>query len=428
MASLNSDKTGLKRVRFKSIDGKRKSIRLGWLPKKDAVVVCNYVGRLEVAQQVGTPPDADTLQWVSRIAEWLHSKLVQVGLVEERQSATLEVFLDRYISGKAIKKPNTAKNYAATRKSLLEFFDPKTLLTCISPGDCDRWHEWQVAQGYAPATIGRNVKRAKQFFRAAVRSRLLANNPMQDLKAAAQVNPDRQHYIPLETIQLLLDECRSPSKRLIIGLARIAGLRIPSELVGLRWSEVNWEQSRFVVHAPKTEGHGKGTRIVPIFAELAPLFREVWVAAPEREDRIFPNITPETNLRTWLGKLADRAGVELWEKPWVNMRASAATDAADVFPSHICEAWFGHSEAIANRHYRQVTEDHFQKAIKPRSAKGGNANDSRGPNMAHLASVKPGKASSQETQNPGFTGVYVPVLSCTNVHVPPRGVEPLFSD
>jgi hypothetical protein len=85
------------------------------------------------------------------------------------------------------------------------------------------------------------------------------------------------------------------------------------------------------------------------------------VSAPESEDRMFPDITPDSDLRTWLGKVAVRAGVELWEKPWVNMRASAATDAANKFPCHVCEAWFGHSEAITNRHYRQVAEDHFQK-------------------------------------------------------------------
>ena len=41
----------------------------------------------------------------------------------------------------------------------------------------------------------------------------------------------------------------------------------------------------------------------------------------------FPDITPDSNRRTWLGKLAARAGLELWEKPWVNMRASAVTGA-----------------------------------------------------------------------------------------------------
>lgn len=104
------------------------------------------------------------------------------------------------------------------------------------------------------------------------------------------------------------------------------------------------------------------------FSPRSPYLREAWEAAGEGADRIFPQVTPDSNLRTWLGKVATRAGVELWEKPWVNMRASAATDAADKFPSHVCESWFGHSEAIANRHYRQVTEDHFHKAVSGESS------------------------------------------------------------
>ncbi|GEM_PF-2223361 len=66
-------------------------------------------------------------------------------------------------------------------------------------------------------------------------------------------------------------------------------------------------------------------------------------------------------------KAAARVGVELWERPWVNMRASAATDAADKFPGHVCESSCGHSEAIAKRHYRQVTEEHFQEAVSAES-------------------------------------------------------------
>jgi len=218
-------------------------------------------------------------------------------------------------------------------------------------------------KGLGESTVSREVKRARQFFRVAVRRRLVPENPFTDIPTPTQVNADRQHYVTLETTQLLLDECRSPLQQLTIAMARFAGLRIPSELVGLLWSEVNWERERFIVHAPKTERCGKGTRVVPIFPELAPFLREAWEAAPEGEDRMFPDITPESNRRTWLGKLAARAGAELWEKPWVNMRASAVTDAADKFPGHVCEAWFGHSEAIANRHYRQVTEQHFQKAV-----------------------------------------------------------------
>ena len=51
-----------------------------------------------------------------------------------------------------------------------------------------------------------------------------------------------------------------------------------------------------------------------------------------------------------------------WPKPWQNMRASRATDLADQFPSHVCAAWLGHTEAVANEFYRQVTDEHFVKA------------------------------------------------------------------
>ena len=132
--------------------------------------------------------------------------------------------------------------------------------------------------------------------------------------------------------------------------------------MGLRWSEVNWETGRFVVHSPKTERKGKSKRIVPIFNQLQPYLTEAWETAPEGEDRIFPEIHDKKSMGSWIHKLADRAGIALWEKPFQNMRASCATDLADIYPGHVCEAWLGHTEKVANRHYRQVTEGHFAKA------------------------------------------------------------------
>ena len=65
---------------------------------------------------------------------------------------------------------------------------------------------------------------------------------------------------------------------------------------------------------------------------------------------------------SWIKKLANRACIVLWEKSFQNMRASCATDLADLFPSHVCTEWLGHTEKVANTHYRQTTETHFQKA------------------------------------------------------------------
>jgi hypothetical protein len=36
-------------------------------------------------------------------------------------------------------------------------------------------------------------------------------------------------------------------------------------------------------------------------------------------------------------------------------------DLADIYPGYVCEAWLGHTGKIADKHYRQVTESHFEK-------------------------------------------------------------------
>jgi hypothetical protein len=68
------------------------------------------------------------------------------------------------------------------------------------------------------------------------------------------------------------------------------------------------------------------------------------------------------SMGSWIKKLAGRAGIVLWEKPFQNMRATCATELRDIHPGHVCEAWLGHTKEIADRHYRQVMESNFEKA------------------------------------------------------------------
>lgn len=320
MASIANDPNGRRRLIFKAPDGRRRTIRLGKISKKAAGLIRSRVEAIVSARTACQPLDPDTTAWVASLPDDMHNKLADTGLFERRGVARLGSFLRSILDERKDLKPNTRRNWQSPIDHLIEFFGEEMDLRDVTPGEADRFRQWMVNQELSESTVSREVKRARQFFRVASRRKLVSENPFAGIATPAQVNPDRQHYVTLENTQLLLDECRSPLQRLTVALARYAGLRIPSELVGLLWSEVNWERERFIVHAPKNERYGKGTRIVPIFPELAPFLREAWVAAPEGEDRILPNITPKSNRRTWLGKLAARAGVQLWEKPWVNMR------------------------------------------------------------------------------------------------------------
>jgi len=52
-----------------------------------------------------------------------------------------------------------------------------------------------------------------------------------------------------------------------------------------------------------------------------------------------------------------------WPRLWQNIRATRATELADQYPSHVAAAWLGHTERIADRHYRQTTGTHYDRAI-----------------------------------------------------------------
>ena len=163
-----------------------------------------------------------------------------------------------------IQKPNTLKNYNATKRALLGFFGADRLLTDITAGDCDDWRAAQVAMELAPATIGRTVKRARQFFRAAVRKKMIAESPMQDVKAAPQENKSREYFVSVEETEKIIAACPDAEWRLIVALARYGGLRTPSETFALTWADVDWERNRIRVPSPKTACHaGRESRMLP---------------------------------------------------------------------------------------------------------------------------------------------------------------------
>lgn len=74
----------------------------------------------------------------------------------------------------------------------------------------------------------------------------------------------------------------------------------------------------------------------------------------------------ETNLRTALHRIADRAKVARWPKPFMALRASRRTELERTgrFPNHALNDWFGHTGAIAETHYLQTTEDDDSEAVR----------------------------------------------------------------
>ena len=49
-------------------------------------------------------------------------------------------------------------------------------------------------------------------------------------------------------------------------------------------------------------------------------------------------------------------------KLWQNLRATRQTELAETFPIHVVCDWIGNSRAVAQEHYLQVTDEHFEAA------------------------------------------------------------------
>jgi integrase len=144
---------------------------------------------------------------------------------------------------------------------------------------------------------------------------------------------------------------------LLLALARYGGLRCPSETLTLEWDDLDWDRQRMRVRSPKSEkDESGGARWVPLFPELLPYLEEAFeAAAPGTVHVITHSRDQSVNLRTGLNRIIRRAGLEPWERPWYNLRATRQTELSAEFPLHVVCAWIGNKQAVAAEHYLQVT-------------------------------------------------------------------------
>ncbi len=239
MASISTDKKGKRRILFVNPDAERKQIRLGKVPMKTAQTVKTRVENILAAQLAGHAIDGETATWLGERDSVLYDKLAAVGLVPPRepqpvaQAFVLGNFLDQYIASRADVKPGTETNLKQARKKLVEYFGESKPLGAITPGDADQFRQ-HLESKLGVNTTRRHCGRAKQFFRAAVRKRLIPENPFADQKGlAVRANPSRFYFLSREDAQAVLDACPDAQWRLIFALSRFGGLRCPSEHLGL---------------------------------------------------------------------------------------------------------------------------------------------------------------------------------------------------
>ncbi len=369
MASKHRNSSGW-RVVFYDANKKRQQIRLGQFNKKQVETICNRIEEIVSSQSSRTPLDTPVARWVRDLPEKLHSKLVNVGLVQPRESAALGPFLKGYVERRTDVKESTRLKWGSAKMHLIAFFGESKSLREITQGHADEFRVYLLKQKLAENSVRRYCGISKQFFGAALKKRLIEENPFSEVVAAVTGNSEKFYFLTREDSEKIYRACPDLQWRLIFALARFGGLRCPSEILLLRWSDIDWNAGRIRVRSPKTEHHqGKDIRMIPLFPELRPLLLEARADAGESEFVVTRYREATQNLRTTFQKIVKRAGLKAWPKLFQNLRSTRQTELCEEFPSHVVSAWIGNSEKVAKEHYLQVTDKHFERAAHVPDAK-----------------------------------------------------------
>ena len=397
MASLHKqggNRPGYK-VYMRDTDNRQRVLWLGNVSKRNAETIFLHASELERAIRGGVSPEPGTAKWSNELKGRIRERLATYGFVgAERKhiggdaSRLVKPFFDSYIATRTDWKPPTRYKYGESAKYFSTFVGPQRLLSDVTPADVDAWRLWLVdsaipgkggkpARGMAVSSANKHSKRIKTLFAQAVRAKLISESPAADQRIGPEVNRERDHYVDRPTTERILAECDT-EWALIFGLCRYAGLRCPTEVLGLKWSDVDLPAGRLRIDSVKT-----GLRFCPIFPELRPLIEAAQYLAPDGAVYCVRRYRGNgVNLRTQLGRILGRVGVVPWPKLFVNLRASARTDLQEIYPSHVCDSWLGHSTRIAERHYLQTTEAHWARATTQGIGLGGNAGGNAGGNIS----------------------------------------------
>ena len=384
MASVNfeSAKNGW-RLQFRDLEKRKRSIWLGDVRESEAQDAKEHVEHLLDRVGKGRPPEKPTADWLDGAGKKYRDKLAKSGLVEsttkrKARDLTLAAWIDEYFAERTDAKGSTHGTYKRAKSKLLTHFGKKKRLRNITVADAKKWRVWvktksnernKKTKKCSEETTRRMTGIAKLLFNEAVERGLVESNPFKGLASTAMGNEKRKHFVKAEVIEACMNHCPCGDWKLILALCRYGGLRCPSELVLLRWSDVDLPGGRMTINAPKTEHHAAGgVRVCPIFPELRPYLEKAWDNAPDdgtAEFVINRYRRPDQNLHETFKKILTRAGIEPWPRLFQNLRASRETELMARYPVKDVASWLGNSVPTAMKHYAMATDEAFKAASDP---------------------------------------------------------------
>ena len=407
MASLAKDGNGWRILFVCPATGKRRTVRTGKCAKKSAETTLNMIERLVEARALGGTINQQAAAWLEAIRGTpLRDRLTKAGLAPEVNAILLGPFVAQYVEARRDVKPASKTVWRQGQASLYEFFGEDRPVHVISHAEADDFKQQLIGQGLALYTVRKRLQVSKMFFTAMVKRGLIPSNPFDGVQVKAVVDESRNVFVSRTDAEAVMEEAPDAEWRAMIALSRFGGLRLPSEVLSLRWEHIDWARKRITVISPKTAHNpGGGQRIIPLFPELVRPLIEASEQAPKgaefvvtrhRSQADSPEGWRNSNLRTRFNKMVRRAGLTPWPKPFHAMRASFETDLTERYPVQVASAWLGNSPKVALAHYLRVLPEHFEKATREPI----NANERPAQIPAHQPPVEACQPSPRNEKSP----------------------------
>jgi integrase len=263
-----------------------------------------------------------------------------------------------------ISHPNTKRSYSSCVHVLLNFFGDMR----ISQMSADLIEDFKFARtkaGAGPATINRNLAVLRRMLKLATRQRLIARTPFEQVDFFEERSKRRQAHIMTFEEETRLLAVATPLLRVLVTLLVETGLRVGTEALPLKWSEIDLLDDSVNVRRSKTFA---GIRLVPLSGHCKrELLQWQRLAGAAVSDYVFFNPTnPTMHLlklpKTWKRALKN-AKIEYF--PIYNLRHTFASrmNAAGTTQLTISQM-LGHSSVSIVQTYAKLVDENRRDAIQ----------------------------------------------------------------
>ena len=382
------------RMRFTLPDGSRVEYTAHTLAEHDQVD--RHVPKLISAKRVGASC-LESEEWAAKLPKGiLRDSLIRWKLIEDtsNQERTLKDLYEVFLPQERTEKERTYRNRQNCFNNLFSYFGEDCLLRDIGKDKAEEFISYLRREGnqftgggLAINTLGGRIKRFRQFFKYALEENWIEYNPFIRFKATSEVNIDRLKYISKEETMRVIAFTPNLEHKVIIALLRFCGLRGASELARLTFDESclhlsrDGEAAEVFVPCTKVEHHaGHERRPIPLTPYVERLILDLWGAAPEGQNKLFPRMKMDTNIGVVIKKIFVRYNKEL-EKRYskeeyelhkidisrvYNLRDSYVTDLMAEGMHEKDPAMFellaGHDVKVSLKHYQILTNERKKKA------------------------------------------------------------------